>query len=150
MGERDMGVQPKEGEKEMSKDIKVRWGWLKFMYIYTIVLAGGCGLGIILVPNVMISVFRMPRQDPIVSGVMGSVFLAFGILSILGLRSPLKFVPILLLQLCYKLIWFVGVILPLRFVGPLPMYGILFVVIFVIYIAGDLIAIPFHYAFAKQ
>jgi fatty acid desaturase len=145
-----MEVQPKEGEKEMSIDIKVRWGWLKFMYIYTIVVAGGCGLGIILVPNVMISVFRMPREDPIVSGVIGSVFLAFGILSILGLRSPLKFVPILLLQLCYNLIWFVGVILPLRFVEQLPMYGILTVVIFSIHIAGDLIAIPFHYVFAKR
>jgi hypothetical protein len=134
----------------MPKDINIRWGWLKFMYIFTIVVAGGCGLGIILVPNVMISVFRMPRQDPIVSGVMGSVFLAFGILSILGLRSPLKFVPILLLQLCYKLIWVLGIILPLRFAGQLPMYGILFVVIFAIYIAGDLVSIPFHYIFTKQ
>jgi len=134
----------------MSKDINIRWGWLKFMYIFTIIVAGGCGLGIILIPNVMISVFRMPRQDPIVSGVMGSVFLAFGILSIFGLRSPLKFVPILLLQLCYKLIWVLGVILPLRFVGQLPIYGILFVIIFAIYIAGDLIAIPFDYIFAKR
>jgi len=25
----------------MSKDLKVRWGWLKVMYIYTIVVAGG-------------------------------------------------------------------------------------------------------------
>ena len=107
-------------------------------------------MGIILFPSVMISMFRMPKQDPIVSGVMGSIFLAFGILSILGLRSPLKFVPILLLQLCYKVIWFVGIILPLRFVGPLPMYGMLFVAIFIIYIAGDLVAIPFPYIFAKQ
>ena len=134
----------------MSKDMKIRWGWLKFMYIFTIVVAGGFGLGIIFIPNVLISMFKMPEQDPIVSGVMGSVFLAFGILSIFGLRSPLKFVPILLLQLCYKLIWVLGVILPLRFVGQLQMYGILFVVIFAIYIAGDLIAIPFHYLFAKQ
>jgi hypothetical protein len=134
----------------MSKDINIRWGWLKFIYIYTIVVAGGCGLGIILIPNVMISVFRMPKQNSIVSGVIGSVYLAFGILSILGLRSPLKFVPILLLQLCYKVIWFVGVILPFLIVELLPMYGILFVVIFAIYVIGDLIAIPFPYVFAKQ
>ena len=134
----------------MPKDINIRWGWLKFMYIFTIVVAGGCGLGIIFIPNLMIAVLGMPRQDPIVSGVMGSVFLAFGILSVFGLQSPLKFVPILLLQLCFKLIWVLGVILPLRFVEPLPMYGILFVVIFAIYIAGDLVSIPFHYIFAKQ
>ena len=28
----------------MSNDPKVRWGWLKVMYIYTIVVAGGFGL----------------------------------------------------------------------------------------------------------
>ena len=52
----------------MSNDINARWGWLRFMYIYNIVVAGGCGLGIILIPNGMISVFRLPPQDPIVFG----------------------------------------------------------------------------------
>jgi hypothetical protein len=137
----------------MSKDIKdinVRWGWLKFMYIFTIVVAGGFGLGIIFIPNVITSMYRMPKQDPIIFGIVGSVYVAFGILSILGLRSPLKFVPILLLQLCYKVIWFVGIILPLLFVEPFPIHGISFVVIFAIFIIGDLIAIPFSYVFAKQ
>ncbi len=134
----------------MSKDIHVRWDWLKFMYIFTIVVAGGFGLGVIFIPNVLISIFRMPKQDPIICGIVGSVYLAFGILSILGLRSPLKFVPILLLQLCYKVIWFVGVIFPLLFSEPFPMYGISFIVIFVLFVIGDLIAIPFSYVFAKQ
>jgi hypothetical protein len=114
------------------------------------VVAGGFGLGVIFIPNVMISMYRMPKQDPIIFGIVGSVYLAFGILSILGLRSPLKFVPILLLQLCYKVIWFVGIILPLLFVEPFPMYGIPFIVIFAIFVIGDLIAIPFSYVFAKQ
>ncbi len=42
----------------MSNDLKVRWGWLKVMYIYTIVAAGGFGLEVIIIPNVMKSVFR--------------------------------------------------------------------------------------------
>ena len=134
----------------MSKDVNVRWGWLKFMYIYTIVVGGGFGLGIIVIPNAMQSVFRWPSQDPIVFGVTGSVNLAFAILSILGLRSPLKFVPVLLLQLCYKAIWFIGVILPLLAVGKFPMYAILYVVVFATYVIGDLIAIPFSYVFAKR
>ena len=134
----------------MSKDANVRWGWLKLMYIYTIVGAGGFGLGIIVIPNVMKSVFSWPSQDPIVFGVTGSVYLAFAILSILGLRSPLKFVPVLLLQLCYKVVWFIGVVLPLLVAGKFPMYAILLVVIFATYIIGDLIAIPFSYVLAKQ
>ncbi len=134
----------------MSKNINVRWGWLKIMYIWTIVGAGGFGLGIIVIPNVMKSIFGWPTQDPIVYGVTGSVWLAFGIISILGLRSPLKFVPVLLLQLGYKVVWFIGVILPLLAVGKFPIYAILHVVIFATYIIGDLIAIPFSYVFAKQ
>jgi len=134
----------------MSNEMNVRWGWLKGMYIYTIVGAGGFGLGIIVIPNVMRSIFGWPSQDPIVFGVTGSVYLAFAILSILGLRSPLKFVPILLLQLTYKVVWFIGVILPVLFAGQFPTYAILLVVIYATYIIGDLIAIPFSYVFAKQ
>ncbi len=134
----------------MSKDINVRWGWLKGMYIYTIVGAGGVGLGILIMPNIMRSIFCWPGQDPIVLGVVGSVYLSFALLSILGLRYPLKFVPILLLQLSYKVVWFIGVILPILVAAKLPTYAILYVGIFATYIIGDLIAIPFSYVFAKQ
>ena len=134
----------------MPKDSNIRWGWLKFMYWYTIVGAGGFGLGIIIIPDTMKSVFGWPDQDPIVYGITGSVYVAFGILSVFGLRSPLKFVPILLLQLCYKSIWFIGVILPMIVSGTFPTYGIFSVIIFATYIIGDLIAIPFSYLFAKQ
>lgn len=134
----------------MSKDINVRWGWLKGMYIYTIVGAGGFGLGIIVAPGVMRSIFGWPNQDPIVFGVSGSVYLAFALISILGLRSPLKYVPVLLLQLSYKVVWFIGVIFPLLILDNFPTYAILHAVIFATYIFGDLIAIPFPYIFAKD
>jgi hypothetical protein len=134
----------------MSDNINIRWGWLKFMYWYTIVGAGGFGLGMIIMPKMMCSIFAWPTGDPIVFGITGSVYLSFGLLSILGLKSPIKFVPILMLQLSYKVVWFVGVILPLLVSGKFPMFAILHVVIFASYIIGDLIAIPFSYVFAKQ
>jgi hypothetical protein len=120
------------------------------MYIYTVVAAGGFGLGVLLMPDIIRSVFGWPGQDPIVLGVFGSVYVAFGLLSILGLRSPLKFAPVLLLQLCYKVVWFIGVLLPILFAGEFQAYALLYVVIFATYIIGDLIAIPFSYVFAKQ
>jgi hypothetical protein len=136
-------------EGTMPEEVNVRWGWLKGMYIYTIIGAGGFGLGILVMPNVMRTFFGWPEQDPIVFGVRASVYLAFALLSILGLRSPLKFAPILLLQLGYKVLWFLGVIIPLLIAGAFPTYAILFVVIFATYIIGDLIAIPFPYVFAR-
>ena len=134
----------------MSKDINVRWGWLKGMYILTIIHAGGSGLGIILIPSIIRSIFGWPSQDPIVFGICGSVWVAFGLLSILGLRSPLKFSPVLLLQLSYKVVWFIGVILPVLIAGRFQVYMIAYAVFFAVYIMGDLIAIPFSYVFAKQ
>lgn len=127
----------------MSGDIRVRWGWLRFMYVYTIVSAGSLGLGLILAPDVVVSAFKWPEQDPIVVGVMASIYVAFGALSALGLRAPLRFAPVLCLQLCYKAIWFVGVLLPLLVRGDLPAHGVVFAAIFASYIIGDLIAIPF-------
>lgn len=133
----------------MDKDIRIRWIWLKFMYGYTIVGAGGFGLGILFVPDIMRSVFGWPDQDPIVFGVTGSVYTAFALSSILGLRSPLKFLPVLMMQLSYKSIWCIGVFIPLFIAGQFPTYGILPLAIFLSYIVGDLIAIPFPYLFSK-
>ncbi|MBI5115023.1 hypothetical protein HZA56_00955 [Candidatus Poribacteria bacterium] len=128
----------------------VRWGWLRFMYGYTIAGAGGFGLGMLFTPDIMKSLFAMPDRDPVIFGIAGSVYASFGILSILGLRSPLKYVPVLVLQLSYKSIWFLTVFLPLLLAGKIQFYGILFAVTFATYIVGDLIAIPFSYVFGRQ
>jgi hypothetical protein len=134
----------------MSKDTIIRWGWIKGMYAYTIVLAGLFGLGIVVVPETIKSSFTWPVEEPIAFGIIGSVYLAFGLLSVLGLRSPLKFVPVLLLQLFYKSIWFIGVVLPLLVTSHFPSYAIPTVIIFATFIIGDLIAIPFSRVFAKK
>lgn len=132
----------------MGNDIRI--DRLRFMYWYTFIVAGGFGLGIIVAPDFIRALLPLPNQDPIVYSITGSVYLAFGLLSILGLRSPIKFVPILLLQLCYKLIWFVGVVLPMLISGDFPYYGILPAIIFASFIIGDLYAIPFSYVFSNQ
>jgi len=119
------------------------------MYVYTIVGAGGFGLGIVIMPELIKATFRWPGGDPIPLGIVGSVYVAFGLLSVLGLRDPLKFAPVLLLQLCYKSVWFVGVVLPLVIRGRFPDHGLLIAAIFATYIIGDLIAIPFPYLLAR-
>ncbi|WP_319506002.1 hypothetical protein [uncultured Methanolobus sp.] len=134
----------------MTRDFKVRMNWLKFMYIYTIIGAGGFGLGMLVAPEMIKSTFGWPVSEPIVMGIVGSVYVAFGVLSIFGLRSPIKCVPVLLLQLIYKSIWFIGVILPLLISAQFPGYAIPIAIIFATYIVGDIIAIPFTYVFAKE
>jgi hypothetical protein len=134
----------------MPEEKKIRWTWLKIMYAYTLVGAGGFGLGILLMPKLMVQMMGFPDQDPVTFGIAGSVFCAFALLSVLGLRSPLKFAPVLLLSLSYKTIWFIAVVIPLLVSQRFPPYAGILAFIFVTYIVGDLIAIPFHSVFAQE
>ncbi|MDD1672595.1 MAG: hypothetical protein LUO82_06310 [Methanomicrobiales archaeon] len=133
------------GEKE-----PIRYGWLKVMYVWTILIAGGFGLGLLTMPEQLRAMFGWPSQDPVLFGIVGCVYVAFGLLAILGLRSPLKFVPLLLLQLCYKLIWYLVIFVPTLMAGRVQMYGWVFAGVFATYIVGNLIAIPFSYVFEKE
>ena len=134
----------------MENQIKIRYGWLKGMYIYTMLGAGLTGLFMILIPKTYASTFNLPVQEPVNFGILGSVYLAFGLISILGLRSPLKFVPVLLAEITYKTIWFIGVIIPLILKGQFPQYALINTIIFATFIIGNAIAIPFKYLLDKQ
>lgn len=134
----------------MQKSIHVRWGWLKFMYICNIVGTGLAGLGIITVPDLVRSTFNLPNEDPITFGIIGCVYLTVGLLSLLGLRSPLKYVPILFYQLIGSAVWFLGVMMPLVLAGHLPTHAIPVAILYATYVCGASIAIPFAYVFAKQ
>jgi len=132
-----------------TKGIKVRYNWLKFMYAYTIVFAGSTGLGFLVAPSTVLNLLGYPAQEPIWAGVGYSMMLALAIVSILGLRAPLRFSPVLLLQLTYKLVWFIAIIIPLSIAARLPSYAIGTCILFATFVVGDLIAIPFRYLFAK-
>jgi len=129
---------------------KIRWRWLKFMYIYTVVIAGGIGLAQLVAPSQMQSTLGMPQQDPLAFGLGASVFLALGLVAILGIRAPLKYCPILLVELVYKLLWLCGVVIPVALRGEFPNWCIVQVAIFCTFVVGDLIAIPFRYMFSRD
>jgi hypothetical protein len=128
----------------------IRWRWLRFMYVYTTIVAGAFGLAEILAPARVQSMLDMPAQDPVVFGLGGSVFLALGLVAILGIRAPLKYCPVLLVELAYKLIWLCGVVVPLALRGEFPASSVVQVVIFGTFVVGDLIAIPFRYVFSSD
>jgi hypothetical protein len=134
----------------MAEQARIRFRWLKGMYLYTILVAGGFGLGLLASPRTLQVMFGWPEQDPLILGIVASVYVAFGILSILGLGSPLKFVPVLLLQMSYKIIWFLAVFLPNLLAGRVAQYGWVLAVIFATFVIGDLIAIPFSTVLKRE
>jgi hypothetical protein len=91
-----------------------------------------------------------PVEKPTSFGIAGSVYVAFGFLSIPGLRSPLRFVPVLLMQLCCKLVWLIGVSVPLLDSAHFPSCAIPMVIIFFTFLTGDFIAIPFPSVFSRS
>jgi hypothetical protein len=81
--------------------------------------------------------------DP-VKGVAFSFWAALSALSGLGLRYPLKMLPLLLLQLVYKSIWLMAVYLPLRSGGV----STELTRVMAIGVVVDLIVIPWPYVLA--
>jgi hypothetical protein len=140
------------GEKLTQETERIMYhpNWLRFMYVWTIIGAGLIGLLYLVMPSTMYSFFGVPAEEPIMAGVAYGVWLAFAIVSILGLRSPLKFAPILLLQLTYKAIWFVAIIAPRAVAGDLPSFAITMSGLFATYVIGDIVAIPWKHIFAKS
>ena len=121
-------------------DLKLK---LKIMYIITIFLAGGIGLMMLIAPSFMIGLLSQPNQDLYLYGVAAAVWTAFGLLAILGLRDPIKYMPILLLEFIYKLIWIFVVFLPNLLIDGVRFDTIMILLVFLIFIVGDFLTLPF-------
>ena len=113
---------------------------LQIQYTLTAIITIFAGLLIVIAPNVLAA-----NQDPLLFGALGCIWLTFGILSILGIKKPLKFLPVLIFQLIYKIIWFGAVVIPVAIQGNLEInllnIGLIF--IFAFLIVGDILFIPF-------
>lgn len=113
---------------------------LRIQYALTAIITIFIGVLILVAPDIL-----MANQDPLLFGALGCIWLTFGILSILGLRQPLKLVPVLIFQLIYKIIWFAAVVIPVGIQGNLQVnllnVGLIF--LFAMFIVGDILVIPF-------
>jgi len=119
---------------------------MKFQYRLTSVVATGLGIAILLFPELTLKLFMMKPQDQIVYGISGSVYLAFGILSMFGLKDPVAWLPILILQFLYKIIWFLLVVGRSLLLGQLDLLSSVWLITgYAVFVAGDIWAIPFGY-----
>ncbi|MHA1375467.1 MAG: hypothetical protein ACTSR7_14380 [Promethearchaeota archaeon] len=128
-------------------DLKLK---LKIMYYITIFGVGSFGVMMLISPNFVISLFSQPAQDLYFYGVAAAVWAAFGLLAILGLRDPIKYMPILLFQFVYKLIWVFAVFLPNVIIGGIRFDTIILLLIFILFIVGDFLTLPFKEFLEKK
>ena len=128
-------------------DLKLK---LKIMYIITIFGVGSFGLMMLIAPSFAIALFSQPAQDLYIYGVSAAVWATFGLLAILGFRDPIRYMPILLFQFVYKLIWVFGVFLPNVIDDGAQFYTIFLLIIFIFFIVGDLLILPFKELFKGE
>ena len=74
-----------------------------------------------------------------------SFWAALSVLALLGLRYPLKMLPLLLLQMLYKTIWLLAVALPLWRAGKFDATAHELFVACSAGVVGDLVVIPWRY-----
>jgi hypothetical protein len=83
-------------------------------------------------------------------GVAYSFWGALALLAAIGLRYPLQMVPLLLVQMIYKMLWLLAVALPLWRAGaPFDAMMVSFTWAMAIGVALDLIVIPWGYVFVN-
>ena len=118
------------------------------MYALTFIAAGIAGVSGL--TNSFKSALSIPSAEPFLSGVAYSMWLTLAILSIAGLRSPLKYTPVLMFGMTYKTVWLLAVVVPNLMSGvALPQSVIFNGVSWIFVIIGYAIAIPWKHVFAK-
>ncbi len=119
------------------------------MYAANVVGAGVPGFLVVFFPQfAQAYMFGAVTQDGLLFGVTGSVWLAIGLLSALGLLYPLPLVGIFMVQIVYKTLWIATVGIPLSLQGDpraLP-----FVIFFALITVGFVYAVPFGALFARR
>ena len=73
------------------------------------------GLGLTIWPLILNHDSDLPRMTGVVFALLGTI----GLLALLGLRHPLQMIPLLLLELTWKLLWLGAFALPRWFDGTL-------------------------------
>jgi hypothetical protein len=120
------------------------------MYAANVFVSGPLGLAALVTPEWTRTQLAIPAGDPVSFGVaIGAVPLAFGIGGLLGLRAPVRMSPILVLQVLYKSAFLLAVLGPWLLDGSIPSYAVTPIAIFVFFIVGNLLAVPFPYVLGK-
>lgn len=86
---------------------------IKLVYMANIIVAGYIGITSLFFPKFSSeTIFQNAYQPTDIIRLVGSLWLAIAILSVLGLCRPLMFSAVLLLQLMYKGSWLLIVAIP--------------------------------------
>ena len=123
---------------------------LRVMYAANVLVSGPIGVAYVFAPSAMRALMEMPPGDPFIYGIAaGALPLGFGIAGGIGFLNPVGLSPVLLVQAIYKSCWLLGVVLPLAWTGTVPAHAIPLIVIFLFFVAGNLLVLPYGALFER-
>jgi hypothetical protein len=102
---------------------------------------------IFLTTQVLPQIVMRGTEYPHMSGVARALLGALGLLAAVGLRYPLKMLPLLLFELAWKAIWVLAVGLPLRSAGKLDAAQAQTLIDCSVGVVICLVVIPWRYVF---
>lgn len=138
---------PLDQEKKMAETSF--WG-LRLMFGVAVLGAGSIGLIVLLAPALAERyIFAGSTAVTPYLRILGALWLALGAVAVLGLTAPLKFSPILLVQLVYKAAWLLVAAYPALLAGNREP-GLLFMTaLFTAWVAALIFVVPFSYLLAR-
>ena len=116
---------------------------LRTMYAANILGAGIPGALMTFAPDWAMTSMFGGGQDPIVFGMTGAIWLAIGLLSVVGLVRPLALAAIFVVQIVYKSVWIAAVAIPLLAAGDRVAEVVPYTVFFGLVVVLWLLGVPF-------
>jgi len=127
---------------------------LQAVYLVLLVYVGILAIYLLVDPKSAISFVGFPSSGvpypaSLIAGVAYSQWLAIALLSVLGLRSPFKYSPVLLLVVTYKTVWMLALALPRAISGNLISWGTTTAIEWLILVVIAVLVLPWKYIFEK-
>jgi len=119
---------------------------LRIIYALNILVAGFVGLSSLFFPrHSSVHVFQNTITPNWAQRIVGCFWTAIATVSVLGLRHPLRFSPVLLIQLLYKGTWLLVIALPMIAEGRLHELPTGMTVFFAVWVIALLLVLPYDY-----
>ena len=127
---------------------------LQAVYLVLVVYVGILAIYLLVDPKSALSFVGFPSSGvpypaSLIAGVAYSQWLAIALLSVLGLRSPFKYSPVLLLVVTYKTVWMLALALPRAISGNLISWGTTTAIEWLILVVIAVLVMPWKYIFEK-
>src|SRR5262249_15912185 len=125
---------------------RVRLYVMRFVYLFNAIVIGLSSWSELIHQRELIT---GGKPWDLIYGVAFSLYAAYALLFLVGVRFPVKMLPLLLLRILYKLIWLIGVGYAVWSGGRLNPAATGAIKFFASIVAFDLVVIPWPYVFEK-